>query len=375
MPGTDNSIQSRGHLEDLDVSAVAYARLCEDASPRRRRQLRDELIAHCLPFAGRIARRYRGRGEPIDDLEQVARLGLVKAVDRYHPERGSFTAFAASTMAGELKRHFRDTTWTVHVPRRLQDLNLDIRRATVELTHTLMRSPSVAEIARHFSLSEDAVREARQCAACYAPTSLNAPIDRDGSSVLGDLVGSTDETLDSLTDRLTVAELLQRLPERERGMLLMRFYGNHTQAQIADQFGVSQMHVSRLISRALTWLREAMLSDVPPSWPGTGLDGNDLLVWIIQDDNAVIVRLCGELDCDNANRLRSHLRHAVCAAGVRRVVVDLAGVPLLDAAAVSVLWEASRAATAARVALTFTSPRQYVAGILTMFGLGSVVAG
>jgi RNA polymerase sigma-B factor len=369
MRGANGSPESAGHLEDLDLSAAAYARLRTDASPRRRRQLREELISHCLPFAGRMARRYRGRGEPIEDLEQVARLGLVKSIDRYDPERGSFTAFATVTMSGELKRHFRDTTWTVHVPRRLQDLNLEIRRATADLTHTLQRTPDVTEIAHHLTVSEAAVQEARQCAACYAPASLSAPIDSDGSSVLGDLLGHTDEAVESITDRLTVVDLLHRLPERERGMLLMRFYGNHTQTEIADAFGVSQMHVSRLISRSLTWLRDALLSEVPPSFPG--LDADDLRVRITRGDKTVAVEVCGELDRDNADRLRSRLRHAVATAGTRRVVVDVAGVPLLDAAAISVLCDVSRAAITARVELTFAGPRPFVAYILTTFGLGS----
>jgi RNA polymerase sigma-B factor len=253
-------------LEDLDAAALAYAGRRAGASQAELDAAREDLVRYCLPFAGRLARRYRGRGEYLDDLEQVARLGLVKAVDRYDPERGSFTAYAVITISGELKRHFRDRTWGVHVPRRVQDLSLEVGHASMLLTSTLARTPTVGELADRLGVPEAAVLEAVESAAGYSPASLNAPVAEDGALEFGDLLGDVDGYLESVTDKLTVTDLLLRMPARERRMLALRFYGNRTQAEIADELGISQMHVSRLLSRALTWLREAMLSDDPPDW-------------------------------------------------------------------------------------------------------------
>jgi RNA polymerase sigma-B factor len=257
-------------LEDLDAAALAYAERRESATPTEAWASREKLVCYCLPFAGRLARRYRGRGEYLEDLEQVARLGLIKAIDRYDPERGSFTAYAVITISGELKRHFRDRTWGVHVPRRVQDLSLEVGHASMLLTSILARDPTTGELAARIGVTEAAVLEAVESAAGYSPASLNVPIAGDGTTEFGDLLGGLDADLESVTDKLTVADLLLRLPIRERRMLAMRFYGNRTQAEIADELGISQMHVSRLLSRALTWLREAMLSDDPPHWEGDG---------------------------------------------------------------------------------------------------------
>ncbi|TCB94289.1 SigB/SigF/SigG family RNA polymerase sigma factor [Micromonospora zingiberis] len=259
-PSTD-----RG-LEDLDAAALAYAARIEGLPPERRHEARDDLVRFALPFAGRLARRYRGRGEPLEDLEQVARLGLVNAVDRYDPERGSFTAYAAITIVGEIKRHFRDRTWGVHVPRRLRDLILEVGQATAALTSELSRAPTVAELSKRLETPEEEILAALESAAGYSPASLNAPVGGESSAEFGDLVGESDIALESVDDRVTVSGLLHRLPWRERRILAMRFYGNQTQAEIAARFGISQMHVSRLLSRALTWLRQAMLADAPPPW-------------------------------------------------------------------------------------------------------------
>src|ERR1700754_4309574 len=183
MPGARHSSQRwerLDDLDDLDAAAIAYARRWRSTGDDERHQLRDDLICRFVPFADRMARRYGGRPEPIDDLEQVARLGLVKAVDRYDPDRGSFTAFAVLTICGEIKRHFRDRTWGTHVYRRLQDLTLEIGPATAELTHILARDPTVAEVARHMDVSEEQVRYAQVCAASHLPVPLNAPIDDRG---------------------------------------------------------------------------------------------------------------------------------------------------------------------------------------------------
>jgi RNA polymerase sigma-B factor len=254
-------------LEDLDTAALIFHRSDPARDRGAQRQARDDLIAFALPFAGRIACRYGWRGEPMDDLEQVARLGLVKAVDRYDPERGSFTAYAVVTMVGELKRHFRDRTWGTHVPRGLRDLSVVVGRATTVLTHELSRPPTPGEIAERVQTSEAEIHSVRECVAANRPMSLSMPVGGNGQWRLEDVVGSPDAQLESVDDRLAVMNLVGCLPEREQRILAMRFYGNLTQADIAERIGISQMHVSRLLTRALTWLRHAMLNDEPGGRP------------------------------------------------------------------------------------------------------------
>jgi RNA polymerase sigma-B factor len=361
-------------LEDLDAAALVYAGRRAGASRAELEAAREDLVRYCLPFAGRMARRYRGRGEYLEDLEQVARLGLVKAVDRYDPERGSFTAYAVITISGELKRHFRDRTWGVHVPRRVQDLSLEVGHASMLLTSTLSRTPTVGELAERLGVTEAAVMEAVESAAGYSPASLNAPVAEDGAIEFGDLLGDVDGDLESVTDKLTVTDLLLRMPARERRMLALRFYGNRTQAEIADELGISQMHVSRLLSRALTWLREAMLSDNPPHWEGEARSGRPgMQVSVASDGGAVRVRVRGEVDRDTADRLRIGLRHAMSGDGVSAVTVDLTAVPLVDAAGVAVLVEALQTAAAARVEFGVTGAQPYVARILAVSGLAGVL--
>jgi RNA polymerase sigma-B factor len=356
-------------LEDLDTAATTYAERLVSATGVERAALRDELTRYCLPFAGRIARRYRGRGEPLEDLEQVARLGLVKAIDRYDPGRGSFTAYAVVTISGEIKRHFRDKTWGVHVPRRVQDLSLEVGHASMVLTNALSRTPTVAELAERLEVNETAVLEALESAAGYSPASLNAPAGAEGGGEFGDLLGGADADLELVDDRLTVADLLLRLPARERRMLAMRFYGNRTQAEIASELGISQMHVSRLLSRALSWLRQAMLSDIPPRWDGAGGQlEHGMHISVLANADGLVVRVRGEVDRDTAERLRTSLRHAVSKAP-DRLVIDLSGVPLVDAAGVAVLTDAASAAAVAEVGVSLTGAQPYVARILAVSGL------
>jgi RNA polymerase sigma-B factor len=359
-------------LEDLDAAAQSYAvRLATG----EHLDLRDAFIRLCLPLAGRLARRYRGRGEPIEDLEQVARLGLVKAVDRYEPGRGSFTAYAVITVSGEIKRHFRDKTWGVHVPRRVQELALEVGHVSLILTSALSREPTAAEIAERLGAGEDEVAEALVSVAGYSPASLNAQVGEADGTEFGDQIGDADPDLEAVDDKITVAELLLRLPPRERRMLAMRFYGNHTQAEIAAELGISQMHVSRLLSRTLAWLREAVLNDTPPRWegiePGAGHPGLEVHVWHAGPVTTVLVR--GEVDRDTATRLRMALRTAIAAPGMTRVVVDLNGVPLLDAAGVAVLLDAASAAALAEAELTLVSARPNVAPVLAVAGLGALL--
>ena len=368
---------SDGHpLADLDALAIRYAERLAESGPDERDRFREDLVHQCLPFAARLARRYKGRGEPIEDLEQVARLGLLNAIDRYDPSRGSFTAFTVITVSGELKRHFRDRTWGVHVPRRLQDLSLELGQASAVLTSQLARRPTVAELAAYLKTSESAIREAQESAAGYTPASLNTPVGGDGTVELGDLFGDPDEDLESVPDKITVSRLLLRLPARERRMVAMRFYGNHSQSEIAAELGISQMHVSRLLSRALTWLREAMLSDVPPRWEGAG--NHDVLGMHLSVDRSPdgwTVHVRGEIDRDTADRLRLGLRHAVATADGGRVVVDLSGVPLIDAAGIAVLLDASAAAALAEVSLGLSGAQPYVRHVLAVSGLATLLDG
>jgi RNA polymerase sigma-B factor len=364
-------------LEDLDTVAVAYARRWRSAGAGERGRLRDDLICRCVPFADRIARRYGGRPEPMDDLEQVARLGLIKALDRYDPDRGSFTAFAVMTICGEIKRHFRDRTWGVHVHRRLQSLTLEIGAATAELTHLWARDPTTAELAYHLDVSEEQVRHAQACAAGHLPLPLNAPIDDGGSRELGDLIGGPDEAIEAIPDRLAIAELLQVLPFRIQRIIALRFYGNLTQAQIAEEIGLSQMHVSRLLRHALAWLRTAMVSDTTPRWTGTAesQELHTLRVLISETRTGINVEVIGEIDRDNVARLSHRLQSALSLASSGRVVVDLTGTPLMDVAGAAMLREVCTAADAAHIAITFVGVQPLVRSVLTIVGLPAPAGG
>jgi RNA polymerase sigma-B factor len=358
-------------LEDLDAAALAYAARIAGLPVERRQEARDDLVRFALPFAGRLARRYRGRGEPLEDLEQVARLGLVNAVDRYDPERGSFTAYAAITIVGEIKRHFRDRTWGVHVPRRLRDLILEVGQATSALTSELSRTPTVAELSARLETPEQEILAALESAAGYSPASLNAPVGGESSAEFGDLVGESDNDLESVDDRVTVSGLLGRLPWRERRILAMRFYGNQTQAEIAARFGISQMHVSRLLSRALTWLRQAMLADAPSAWQSGGPDGDAqrMRLSVRRSGGRVLVELGGEVDRDTADQLRRAVIEAVTAVRPAEVVVDLSEVSLLDAHGIAALIAGRDAALRTGIPLRLARAQPAVQLSLTAAGL------
>jgi RNA polymerase sigma-B factor len=227
-----------------------------------RAQLRDSAIEAWLPLARHLANRYSGRGEPTDDLIQTATVGLIKAVDKFDPHRGvDFAGYAIPTIIGEIKRHFRDRTWSVRVPRRLQELRLAITEANSTLTHTLGRSPTVADIATHLTLTEEDILEGLEGARAYNATSLSTPISADGTTELGDTLGDTDHEYELAETRVALGPALATLDEREQKILTLRFYGNLTQSQIAEQIGISQMHVSRLLTKALTKLRGHLAGD------------------------------------------------------------------------------------------------------------------
>jgi RNA polymerase sigma-B factor len=226
------------------------------ASDPRRPRARREAIEAWLPLARRLARRYAGKGEPVDDLDQTAALALIKAIDRFDPSFGAdFASFAVPTVLGEIKRHFRDQTWSVRVPRRSQELALAVIDATAALTGTLGRSPTVADIAGHLGIREDDVLHGLDATGVYTAASLSAPITGDGATVLSDSLGGPDHTLELAELRLALRSAFDCLSPREQRILALRFYGNLNQSQIGQQVGLSQMHISRLISRALGKLR------------------------------------------------------------------------------------------------------------------------
>ncbi|MDQ1634607.1 MAG: polymerase sigma-B factor [Frankiaceae bacterium] len=232
----------------------------EVGSPSRNR-VRDELVEMHLPLVEYLARRFRNRGEPLDDLVQVATIGLIKSVDRFDLERGvEFSTYATPTIVGEIKRHFRDKGWAIRVPRRLQELKLSLTKATSELSQSLGRSPTVAELAGHLGMSEEEVLEGLESANAYSAVSLDAPDggDEDAPAV-ADTLGIQDEGLEGVEYRESLKPLLERLPPREKKILLLRFFGNMTQSQIAAELGISQMHVSRLLARTLAQLRRGLL--------------------------------------------------------------------------------------------------------------------
>jgi RNA polymerase sigma-B factor len=235
-----------------------------------RAALRTRSIEAGLPLARSLAARYRGRGEPLDDLCQVAALALVKAVDGYDTTRQvAFTSYAVPTIVGALKRYFRDSTWRVRVPRRVKDLAIHLGPANAELTQQLGRSPTLTEFAARLGASDDDVAVAVNVWHAYHPDSLDAVSLRGGvlQAPLADAVGALDVGFEAVTDWRSLQPLLVALPVRERRILAMRFFGDLTQADIAVQVGMSQMHISRLLIRVLAQLRASLLDEEQPPRP------------------------------------------------------------------------------------------------------------
>ncbi len=234
-------------------------RLWRSFTETRDPKAREALIELYMPFAKRLALRYRGASESFDDLLQVANLGLVNAVDRFDPKRGiPFTAFASPTILGELKRHFRDRVWTVRVPRGLHDRMAEVDKAITELTKKLQRAPTVGEIAERLSVEQTDVLEVLEANHNRRPLSLDRPPGADDSeeSTPSEWIGSEDEGFELVEGRVALEAVLPYLDERERLVLRLRFAEDMTQSQIADQIGHSQMHVSRILRRALVRIRE-----------------------------------------------------------------------------------------------------------------------
>jgi RNA polymerase sigma-B factor len=231
-----------------------------DAGDPRRDALRAELVTGFLPVAQHIARRFSNRGEPLDDLVQVATVGLINAVDRFSPERGSdFFSFAVPTISGEVRRHFRDLGWSMRVPRRLKDLHVSINSAVSELSQSLGRAPKPTEIAERLGVPVSEVLEGLEASEAYRSSSLDEMLSSEqGSATVGELVGEADAELDRVDFRQALRPVLAELAERERTIVLLRFFGNMTQTQIADRVGISQMHVSRLLAQTLDRLRSRL---------------------------------------------------------------------------------------------------------------------
>ena len=240
---------------------VRLSEMAEDDPARTR--LREQLVEAPLPLVEYLARRFRNRGEPLDDLVQVATIGLIKSVDRFDLERGvEFSTYATPTIVGEIKRHFRDKGWAIRVPRRLQELKLSLTKATSDLSQKNGRSPTGAELAGHLGLTEEEILEGLESANAYSAVSLDAPDGGDDDSpAVADSLGMMDEALEGVEYRESLKPLLEKLPAREKKILMLRFFGNMTQSQIAGELGISQMHVSRLLARTLAQLRVGLLTE------------------------------------------------------------------------------------------------------------------
>jgi len=244
---------------DTEAQLARDAELWRRFDRTRDPAIREELVRRYMPFAKRLALRYRGASESFDDLLQVANLGLLNAVDRFDPDRGiPFTAFASPTILGELKRHFRDRVWTVRVPRGLHDRMAEVDKAITELTKELQRSPSVGEIAERLELEQTDVLEVMEANHNRRPLSLDRPAGADDGeeSAPTEWIGSEDEGFELVEGRIALDTALPFLDERERLVLRLRFVEDMTQSQIAEKIGHSQMHVSRILRRALDRIRK-----------------------------------------------------------------------------------------------------------------------
>ncbi len=260
MPSTD------GVSTNPEISAVAEVPPTEPLSA--------ELVVEHLDLARRLAHRYAGRGEPLEELVQVARLGLVQAAHRFDPERGSFASFAVPTILGELRRHFRDRCWAVQVPRPVRDLYAAVQQANEQLTRSSGRPPTVGELADELDVTREEILEAQESRQAYRALSLDRPVtsvgEDDDGPTLGESIGTVDDDFGFVDDRESVRALLPQVPARERRILYLRFYCDRTQSQIAEELGMSQMHVSRLLSQTLTKLRDAVEGDSNViEWPPT----------------------------------------------------------------------------------------------------------
>lgn len=222
-------------------------------------EARAALVERYDSLAQRLARKFRGRGTPLDDLIQVARYGLLNAIDRFEPDRGvRFSTFADRTIIGEVKHHFRDEAWSVRVPRSLQNLWLQASKAAEELSQQLGRNPTIAEIAESLDVDEDHVLEAMDAGGGFKVASLDRPVSEDRSTALVEFIGTDDASLQRTADVASVSDAIAALPERERTILYLRFFEGKTQKEVAAVVGISQVHVSRLLRQAIATVRDRM---------------------------------------------------------------------------------------------------------------------
>jgi RNA polymerase sigma-B factor len=255
------------HADEEEMRRL-FERIPEDNAAR------DELVARFQPLAQYFARRFSGRGEPIEDLNQVANIGLLSAIDRFDPTREvRFTTYAAATILGELKRHLRDKAWAIRVPRSLQELGLRTNRAIPRLSQELGRSPTIQELADRLEATPEDVLEAIDATQAYSTASLDAPSGDQGRSPI-DRVGESDPSLEFVERWTAIAPAIKDLPDRERRVLYLRFFSGMTQSEIAGDLGVSQMHVSRILSHTLERLRAAA-TDVAEPEDSRGEEPND----------------------------------------------------------------------------------------------------
>ena len=254
-------------MEDRREATARLFALVEQTEGDERQGHQDEIVRLNMAVARDCARRYRGRGVATDDLEQVAYVGLVKAVRGFDPDRGfDFLAFAVPTVRGELRRHFRDLGWALRPPRSIQELQTRILAAEADLTQELGRSPRPSDFARHLDVDLEHVVDALGASGCFAPTSLDLPTG-DGDAALGDQLGGLDPGFETAEARVTLAAVMRGLTPRERRILELRFFGGRTQAEIGADIGVTQMQVSRLLNRILSRMRDKMLADAASTGP------------------------------------------------------------------------------------------------------------
>jgi RNA polymerase sigma-B factor len=283
---TDQTVRIEHGSPDRARARELFERLAVlPADDPERARIRGYLVELHLPLVEYLARRFRNRGEWLDDLTQVATIGLIKSIDRFDLERGvEFSTYATPTIVGEIKRHFRDKGWAVRVPRRLQELKLSLTKAIGDLAQRKGRAPTVSELAAHLQMSEEEVLEGLESANAYSTVSLDAPDSGDEDApAVSDSLGMVDEALEGVEYRESLKPLLEQLPPREKKILLLRFFGNMTQSQIATELGISQMHVSRLLARTLAQLRQGLttedLRDRPAYLAGWRLAGWPLAGW------------------------------------------------------------------------------------------------
>ncbi|WP_243727328.1 SigB/SigF/SigG family RNA polymerase sigma factor [Actinocrispum wychmicini] len=255
-------VQEKERLDEYGEFRPLFHQLADDSVPEARRvTIRNRLVVEHLPVAEHIARKFRNRGQPVDDLAQVAKVGLIHAVDRFDPGRGSdFLSFAVPTITGEVRRYFRDATWAIRVPRRLKELNAAITACAGQLSQELGRAPRPREIAKRLNVPIEDVHEGLQVSFAYHTSSLDTSADEETQHT-GATMGHTDKRLDLVENREALYPALAALPKREASIVAMRFFGDMTQSQIAQRVGISQMHVSRLLAASLQKLRHTIMDD------------------------------------------------------------------------------------------------------------------